>query len=241
MHVRNFLQNTIMKLREYENSSPSFFKFLGSDTPELRAARRSYANALQDVLTDTLIDCQKHEKSFYLLTEYRGQRQYMLNMMDSFAMHRLVPRLLESIQSAEGQFNTMGRLGKILADIKSTCLGFNKSLEKASPQAKSDFKLAGELIEELGERQEEAKRHQEMGKVRLHHLNESTRNLQKETDLTDEIVKSFEEELDKLGKSLRLGMDFSPMHERVSQIREEIDYHKRRGNKAVALLCFDEP
>ncbi|RNC75657.1 hypothetical protein DA717_15695 [Piscirickettsiaceae bacterium NZ-RLO2] len=56
------------------------------------------------------------------------------------------------IQSAEGQFNSMGRLGKILADIKSTCIGFNKSLEKASPQAKSDFKLAGELIEELDER-----------------------------------------------------------------------------------------
>ncbi|QNR79145.1 hypothetical protein [Piscirickettsia salmonis] len=154
---------------------------------------------------------------------------------------------MKSIQSAESQFNNMGRLGKILADIKSTCLGFNKSLKKASPQAKSDFKLAGELIEELDERldelnrrQEEARRHQEREKVRRHHLNESIRNLKKEIDLADEVVKPFEEELDKLDKSLRLGMDFSPMHERISQIQEKVDYHKRRRNKAVALLCFDE-
>ncbi|QGP50167.1 hypothetical protein PsalN5692_01628 [Piscirickettsia salmonis] len=62
---------------------------------------------------------------------------------------------------------------KILADIKSTCIGFNKSLEKASPQAKSDFKLAGELIEELDERQEETQRHLEMKIERLAHALES--------------------------------------------------------------------
>ncbi|MGJ3502510.1 hypothetical protein PsalN5692_03052 [Piscirickettsia salmonis] len=77
MDVRNFLENAIRRLREYENSSPGFFKFLSFDTPELREERRDYADALQNVLRDALTDCRKYEEFFYLLTEYRGQRQYI--------------------------------------------------------------------------------------------------------------------------------------------------------------------
>ncbi|MGJ3494781.1 hypothetical protein ACR9PT_09420, partial [Piscirickettsia salmonis] len=110
MHVRNFLQNTIRKLREYENSSPSFLKFLGSDTPELRTARRSYAHDLKVMFEATERDCEAYGENFSLLNRDRHQRQIMVSIMQSVAMHRLIPQLLESIQSAEGQFNSMGRL-----------------------------------------------------------------------------------------------------------------------------------
>ncbi|ERL61062.1 hypothetical protein Psal027_01722 [Piscirickettsia salmonis] len=62
----DFLQNTIRKLREYENSSPSFLKFLGSDTPELRAARRGYAHDLKVILEATERDCETYGASFFI-------------------------------------------------------------------------------------------------------------------------------------------------------------------------------
>ncbi|QGP54630.1 hypothetical protein PsalMR5_02035 [Piscirickettsia salmonis] len=71
MHVRNFLQNTIRKLREYENSSPSFLKFLGSDTPELRTARRSYAHDLKVMFEATERDCEAYGENFSLLNRDR--------------------------------------------------------------------------------------------------------------------------------------------------------------------------